>query len=245
MKVKKERYCISCGKVVSGRTKKCNECKEAEKKHACLSCGKMILGRNRKCPECTAKEKEERRWKTCSICDSVFRLEDHQGGGNKICPRCKDAKYELAFNTIMLFFQSNNPLNYLPMPIRIREFASSERNIIQDTTGYSEFKITGVKFASVPSGSQTWDHVNSMTYFIENYINDCILYPSKMTFKYFKSYLLQYAVQFRVTQAHNMSLIVFQKTGITSAQYISVVGPIIGKTIDESIEIIKPYFING
>jgi len=245
MKVKKEKYCISCGKAVSGRTKKCKECKETEKLHACLSCGKMIRGRNRKCQDCLDKEREEGRWKTCSICGDVFRLKDHQGGGNKICHRCKDAKYKIAYNTIMTFFADDNPLDYLPMPVRIREFASSQRNIIQDTTGYSEFKITDVKFESVPPGSQTWDHVNSMTYFIERYITDCLADPAKKNFTYFREYFLKYAVQFRVTPQQNIALIPFQKIGIRSYQYISVVGKIIGKTIDESIEIVKPHFING
>jgi len=244
MKVKKERYCISCGKVVSGRTKKCNECKEAEKKHACLSCGKMILGRNRKCQDCKDREKEAKRWKTCSICGETFRLEDHQRGGNKVCPRCKNAKYMVAFKTIMLFFEEDNPLNYLGLTEAIRIFSSIQRNLIQAITDFPEFKLYEIKFASVPSNSQTWDHVNAMTYFIENYLRSCILDPQKKNFQYFRDYLLQYAIQFRVTPAQNMALAKFQATGITPAQYISVVGPVIGKTIDESIDIIKDHFIN-
>jgi len=245
MKIKPRKFCISCGKEVTGRIKKCEECKIREKEHKCLLCDTMIIGREKKCPVCLAKEKEARRWKTCSICGTQFRLHDHQGGGNKVCQRCKDAKYMVAFKTIMLFFDEENPLNYLSLTEGIRNFSSIQRNLIQAITDYSEFKLSKIKFSGVPHNSQTWDHINAMTYFIENYLRDCILDPSKKNFPYFREYLLRYAVQFRVTPAQNMALAPFQAKGITPEQYINVVGPIEGKTIDESIEIIRTYFING
>jgi hypothetical protein len=151
----------------------------------------------------------------------------------------------VAFKTIMNFFEEDNPLSYLNLTEGIRNFSSIQRNLIQAITDYPEFKIYKIKFLSVPPNSQTWDHVNAMTYFIENYLRDCILDPGKKNFPYFREYLLRYAVQFRVTPAQNMLLAPFQSIGITSAQYISVVGPIEDKSVQESIEIIKPYFING
>jgi hypothetical protein len=242
MKEKKIRTCVSCGKEVSGRIKKCQECKDKEKQHKCMSCDTMITGRDRKCPACIAKEKEERRWKTCS-CGITFRLEDHQGGGVRVCPRCKDQDYLMAYNTIMDFFDKPTFL-YLPLEKRIRKFSSKQRNVIQAVTDYPEFKLTQIKFKSVPHNSPTWDHINAMTYFIEKYISDCIEDPSLRNFDYFRTYLLRYACQFRVTQKQNMKLAKHQAAGITPDQYINVVGPIEEKTIDESVDIIKQYFIN-
>jgi hypothetical protein len=243
MKQKKIRYCL-CGKELAGRTKKCSECKEKESLHKCLSCDNMIKGRDRKCPACIAIEKEAKRYKTCSICGQSFRLEDHQGGGNRVCPRCKDAKYRTAYKTIIGFFDEDNPLSYLGLSEGIRNFSSIQRNVIQAVTDFAEFKLRHIKFSSVPGNSQTFDHVNAMTYLIEKFIRDCIHDPSKKNFQYFRDYLLKYAVQFRVTPSQNMLLAKHQAIGVTPSQYISVVGPIEGKSVEESIEIIRPYFIN-
>jgi hypothetical protein len=245
MKIKKIRYCVSCGKEVSGRIKKCQECKDLEKLHKCMSCDEMIEGKQRKCPKCIAKEREARRWKTCS-CGITFRLEDHQGGGEKICKKCKDGDYKFVFRRITDFLNCPDEYwNDLSFEKKVRKFASKSRNDIQAITDYPEFKLNHIRFASVPKNSPTWDHINAMTYFIERYIWDCIEDPSKQNFDYFREYLLHYACQFRVTQKHNMDLAKIQRAGVTPDKYINVVGPIEGKTIEESIEIIKPYFIHG
>lgn len=243
MKVKKIHYCVSCGAEVPGRTKKCNTCKEKEKLHQCSSCENMISGRERKCQDCKDREKEAKRWKTCS-CGITFRLDDHQSGGEKVCPRCKDEKFRTAHDDIMNFFDKPR-WAFLPLNERIHKTSSIRRNIIQAING-PEFKLFHIHFSKIPHNSTTWDHVNSMTYFIEKYISDCISDPSKKEFDYFKEYLLKYAIQFRVTPELNRKLSKYQTTGITPEQYISVVGLIEGtETIEESIEIIKPYFING
>jgi hypothetical protein len=209
-------------------------------------CGKIMVNRTsrQKCDECIEREWRLSRLRTCS-CGTTFMLMDHQNGGERICPRCKNAKYEVAFNTIMTFFNENNPLAYLNLPERIRTFSSIQRNVIQAVTDFAEFKLRHIKFQSVPYSSQTFDHVNAMTYLIENYIRECLSDSLKKNFEYFREYLLKYAVQFRVTPSQNMALARFQVTGITPSQYISIVGPIEGMTIKETEEAIREHFIHG
>ena len=247
MSKKVQRYC-QCGNPVYNRKRKCDECKERDalpKEKKCISCDNMITGRSNKCQECKDKEAEAKRNKICNVCEEPFRLEDHQNASVKVCPRCKDAKYRVAFNTIMTFFDDDFPLTYLNLNKQVRNFASIQRNVIQAVTMFPEFRISNVKFASVPTSSQTFDHVNAMTYFIEYYINDCVYQEWKRDFKYFREFLLKYAVQFRVTPAQNMALVPFQAKGIKSHEYVSVVGPIKGMTEEETIKVIKPYFIHG
>ena len=247
MTKKVQRYC-KCGNPVFNRKRKCDECKERDalpKEKKCKSCDTMITGRSAKCQECKDKEAEAKRNKICSICGESFRLEDHQNASVKVCPRCKDAKYRMAFETIMLYFSIGNPLYYLNTKDQIRGFASMQRNIIQAVSMFPEFKLSHIKFVSVPKSSQTFDHINTMTFFIENYIRACRLDPRKKSYEYFRKYLLKYAVQFRVTPQQNMDLVKFQTTGITPEQYISVVGPIEGKSEVESIDSIREHFICG
>lgn len=246
MTKKAQRYC-KCGNPVYNRKRKCDECKERDalpKEKKCRTCDNMITGRAQQCQECKDREAEAKRNKVCSVCDTDFRLKDHQSASVKVCPICKDAKYKVAFNTIMTFFDEDLPLQYLGINRMIRIFASMQRNIIQSING-PEFRPLEIKFASVPSSSQTFDHINGMTHLIEEYLTDCIYNKELRDFAYFRKYLLKYGCQFRVTPSQNLSLAKFQSKGVTSAQYVSVVGPIIGKSIDETIKIIKPYFIHG
>lgn len=205
-------------------------------------CGNIISARNKKCHECKEKEKERKRWKLCK-CGFIFKLEVFQGGGNRVCPQCKNEDYLEAHDTIMLFFDKPR-YSFLPIEKRIRKFANKQRNIIQASTDYAEFKLYNINFSSVSRNSKTWDHINAMTYIIENYISECISEPIKKDFSYFRGYLLKYAVQFRVTKKQNMELIKYQRTGITPKQYISVVGNMEGKTEVESIKEIEHHFIN-
>ena len=246
MTKKSQRYC-KCGNPVYNRKRKCDECKERDalpKEKKCRTCDTMITGRSTQCQECKDREAEAKRNKVCTVCEAPFRLEDHQSASTRVCSRCKEAKYKVAFNTIMTFFDQDLPLKYLGPNNMVRIFASMQRNIIQSVSG-PEFRLLDIKFASVPPGSQCFDHINGMTRLIEEYVTDCIYNPEIRNFSYFRRYLLGCGCQFRVTPAQNMALAPFQSKGITSAQYVSVVGPIIGKTIDETIKIIKPYFIHG
>ena len=210
-------------------------------------CGKLMICRTskQKCDECKEREWRESRIRTCSTCESSFMLMDHQHGGESVCLKCKYDKYKSALYTIMGYFNPYNPFEHLGVKKSLRVFSSMYRNIIQDITGYPEFKIRHIRFASVPESSETWDHVNAMTYFIQYYLKICLEDPTKMDFEYFVKYLHKYAVQFKVTPAQNRELEKYQRTGITPEQYISVVGPIIGMTIKESIEAIREYFIHG
>jgi len=208
-------------------------------------CGRAVRVPQRTCQFCFDERAEAKRNKICNVCEEPFRLEDHQNASVKVCPRCKDARYKVAFDTIMTFFTDNPPLGYLSLNKQIRNFSSIQRNVIQAVTMFPEFRISSLRFASVPSNSQTFDHVNAMTYFIEYYINDCVNNEWKRDFGYFREFLLKYAVQFRVTPAQNMLLAKYQANGITPEKYIKVVGPLKGKTKKESIEIIRPHFING
>jgi len=250
MSNKKQRTCISCKNIVSGRTRKCQECKDKEKKakeRKCISCEKIIIGRTRRCQECKDRIEDEKKNKICKRlgCGIKFRLEEGQKGQIRICPRCKEADFKMAFKTINLFFDDDNPYNYLSSEYRPRIFSSKQRNIIQAVTDYPEFKIKNIIFENVDIESKTWDHINTMTFFIENYLLECIKDPFKKTFVYFKEYLLKYAVQFKVNPKHNMNLISYQVKGITPEEYICVVGPIVDHTEKESVEIIRPHFING
>lgn len=210
-------------------------------------CGKLMVNRTskQKCDECKEKKKRESRLRECSTCGSKFMLMDHQHGGESVCLRCKYDKYKFALVFFLQYFNLNNSFNHLGRNKSLRVFSSMCRNIVQDITGYPEFKIRDIRFASVPKDSETWDHVNAMTYFIQYYLQLCLSDPSKKDFEYFVKYLHKYAVQFKVTPEQNRRLERFQKTGITPEQYISVVGPIIGKTVKESVEIIREHFIHG
>lgn len=207
-------------------------------------CGNPVKSPQRTCQECKDAEAEAKRWKICSVCGEEFRLQDHQSGAVKVCPRCKDAHWKMAHDTILLFFHPENPFDYLN-EAKVRKFASIQRNIIQAVTDYPEFKLRHIRFASVPRSSLTFDHINAMTYLIENYIYMVRDDFRMAEFEEFKRYLLKYAVQFRVTPEQNMTLAKYQANGITPEKYIEVVGPLVGKTEKESIEIIRPYFING
>ena len=208
-------------------------------------CGNPVKSPQRTCQECRDREAEARRWKVCNVCGDAFRLEDHQSGSVKVCPRCKDAHWKMAHETVLLYFSPENPFDYLPEEERIRKFASVQRNIIQAVTDYPEFKLRHIHFESVPRSSLTFDHINAMTYLIENYIRQVREDYKMAEYEAFKEYLLKYSVQFRVTPEQNMTLAKYQATGITPEKYIEVVGPIKGMSIKKSIEKIRPHFING
>jgi len=208
-------------------------------------CGNAVRVPQRTCQSCLDARAESKRWKVCNVCGEEFRLEDHQSASVKVCPKCKNAHWQMAYDTIMLYFEPKNSFNYLSENEKIRKFASIQRNIIQSVTDYPEFKLRHIEFESVPSSSLTFDHINAMTYLIENYIREVKANFGLSGYENFRDYLLKYAVQFRVTPAQNMALAKYQGSGITPEKYIDVVGPIKGKTIKESIEIIRPHFING
>jgi hypothetical protein len=244
-KTKKINFCIVCNTIVIGRVKKCDECKRKAKEHPCKICGKPITGKARKCQVCKDREAEQKRIKTCE-CGTVFILTPDQKGLVRTCPLCREGDYKFAHRRVSDFI--DNPDEYYPhIPIegRIRKFASKSRNDVQSTSDYSSFKMSGFKFQSNNQGKPTMDHVNAMTYIIEYYIKQCFAGNFINTLENFKKYYDRYAVQFPVSREHNEKLRVYQAKGVTPEQYISVVGPLVGKTAEESIEIIRPHFIHG
>lgn len=224
------------------------------------SCGNVLISPHKKCPECIEKERIENRTKTCS-CGNVFILDDNQNGNVTVCPRCKEADYKLAYITAELYFDKRDPYYYIrDIEERIRKFSSKERNIIQSVTGYPEFKIP-IKFESTPDKKPCWDHNNSMTNFLVDYLKIRVdqrknkikefLRSDKKKFEFFKNFLLKYGRQFPTTPEANQELIKYQIHGVTPSQYVGVVGKVVefygspvNKSVEESIEIIKPYFIN-
>lgn len=241
--------CLKCGKEIIGRTKKCQECKNKGKKSKekkCISCENIVTGKTKKCQECKDKEYLESRTKVCPRCEKKFILEDHQHGRESICQECKENDYKFIFFRIKDFV--DNTYKFFPnisLEKKVHVFALKSRNDVQAVTDYREFKKYDIKFTSVKSSDRTFDHVNAMTFIIENYILEVLKDDRKLLFLYFKEYLLKYGVQFRVTQKHNIELIKYQIKGITPEEYISVVGLIKGYTEKESIEKIREYFING
>ena len=208
----------------------------------CKDCGEPYLGSKQICFNCEAKRAEELRWVDCA-CGEKFRLEDHQNRQTRVCPKCKEEDYRLFFNQVINFFNTN-PFPRLSPEDEMYKFSSKERNIVQSTTGYSNFKMH-YEFENVNwEVDNTWEHINSMTFLIFNFLKKCHKNPKLRNYEYARNYLLKYGVQFRTSAKHNQDLVKFQTNGVTPEEYISVVGNIKGKTKEETIDIIKKHFIN-
>lgn len=210
----------------------------------CKDCGEPYLGSRQICSSCEAKRAEELRWVDCS-CGERFRLEDHQNRQTRVCPICKEEDYRLFFDQILNYFNTN-PYPRLPEDERMYKFASKERNIVQSVTGYSNFKMM-YEFENVDwDVDNTWEHINSMTFLIYNFLRKCKEDPRLRNYEYARNYLLKYGVQFRTSAKQNQELIQYQSKpeGVSPIEYISVVGNIKGKTREETIDIIKKHFIN-
>lgn len=212
----------------------------------CPGCGELMVNRTskQKCDKCKEREWRLSRLKVCS-CGSTFMLQDHQHGGERVCPACREGDYKFVFRRISDFI--SNPHWYWPhinMKDRIRKFASKSRNDVQSTTDYRNFKMYDLEFQNNNQKVPTMDHINAMTYIIEHYIEGCLSGKYKLDLDEFKDYYNKYAVQFPVSQKDNLKLREFQVKGVTPEEYISIVGPLKNLSIEESIEKIRKHFIN-
>ena len=216
---------------------------------ACPSCGKVMINKksNQKCDECKERERIQSRIRICASCGNPFMLEDHQHGGERICPKCKEGDYFFVWDRLGPFI--DHPHKYWPeisdMSKRIHRFASKARNDVQSTTDYPEFKMRHISFESMKQDTPTMDHLNGMTYILKNYLTKVFEGSMKYDFEEFKKYYKKYAVQFPVTQRHNLDLRPFQENGVKPDEYVNVVGNLEGHTKEETVEIIKEHFING
>ena len=210
----------------------------------CTECSGPVIAPKRICQSCRDAEEEAKRWKVCTTCGESFRLEDHQSAITKICSACKEEEFYWCYERTMLYFNKEFFNRIKDPEKKVTRFALKARNDIQSTTEYSEFKKL-YKFENVDwKEDKTFDHINSMSYILSNFLKRCIENPKLRNYNYFRNYLLKYGVQFRTSQRQNYDLIEFQREGITPEQYLSVVGNIKGKTKEESINIIKKHFIN-
>lgn len=221
--------------------------------NACKDCQGPVISPKRICDDCLEQRDLEERTKICSVCRDSFEVER---GGNKrlkVCDRCKKAKYRLAHKTVLLYFDEDNPLLYLKDPDIIAQvFSSVERNIIQSITEFPEF-LLDIQFENVDytkPGENTREHINGMLSTIKKYILECLTDELKKKYEKWEKHLFQYGCQVITSKKHNQQLKDFQNKpgGITPREYISVVGRVIknGKilSIEKSINILKPYFIN-
>jgi len=211
----------------------------------CPKCSEPFLGKSHICQSCKDAEAEAKRWKVCD-CGNNFRLEDGQGGGTRVCPACKEDDYDFFFKRAVLYFNGKFFPRAKSEDERMYKYASKSRNDIQSTTGYANFKMM-YHFENVDwKVDNTWEHINSMTFLIYNFLKRCLEDPSRKNYNYARNYLLKYGVQFRTSAAQNYALVPFQTSdnGVTPEQYISIVGNIKGKTKEETIDIIKKHFIN-
>ena len=211
---------------------------------SCKDCGSPFLGRVHKCQSCIDAEIETKRHKECTICGEVFRLKDGQSGVTRICPDCKEEDIYWCYKRTILYFDEEFFKRISSDTKRMERFALKARNDIQSITEYSEFKKDYV-FENVDwKIDTTYDHINSMSYILSNFIKKCNENPKLKNYEYFRNYLLKYGCQFRTSQKQNYDLIQYQKTGVTPEEYISVVGNSKNKTKEETIAIIKKHFIN-
>ena len=213
----------------------------------CKNCGEPFLGSRHICSVCEAKIEEDKKWGNCK-CGERFLLEEGQDQKTKKCPKCKEDKYFAAFHTgIMSFFIFyDNIYPRYSLEDKIHEYSKDIRNNVQSSTPYSNFKMPYI-FENVDwSIDKTWEHINSMTNLIKSLLYVLLEDEDKRNFKFTKEYLLRYGVQFRTSAAQNYALVPFQNKsgGITAGEYISIVGNIVGKTKEETIDIIKKHFIN-
>jgi len=211
----------------------------------CKDCGEPYLGSKQICSTCETRRAEELRWKDCE-CGNRFRLEDGQSRGTRVCPACKEDDYDFFYNRAIQYFNHRFYPRAKTEEERMYKYASKSRNDIQSTTGYANFKMM-YEFENVDwRVDNTWEHINSMTFLIYNFLKRCTEDPVRKNYNYAKNYLLKYGVQFRTSAAQNYALVPFQtsENGVTPEQYISIVGNIKGKTKEETIDIIKKHFIN-
>ena len=209
----------------------------------CKDCEEPFIGSKQICSNCEVRRAEELRWKDCE-CGNRFRLDDGQSRGTRVCPACKDDDYDFFYNRAVHYFEHKYYPRAKSEDERIYKYASKSRNDIQSTTGYSNFKMM-YHFENVDwRVDNTWEHINSMTFLIYNFLKRCSEDPARKNYSYARNYLLKYGVQFRTSAIQNQALVPFQANGITPQEYISVVGNIKGKTKDETIDIIKKHFIN-
>lgn len=251
------KKCVKCSSPFLGKKHKCQSCIdiEAEDKKwgICVDCKGLVRKPKRICDPCLENRDLKERTKDCSVCHIKFIVEK---GGNKrlkVCDRCKKAKYKLAHKTVLLYFDEDNPLLYLKDPDIIAQvFASVERNIIQSITEFPEF-LLDIQFENVDSSKSsenTREHINGMLSTIKKYILECLTDEQKKGYEDWEKHLFQYGCQVITSKKHNQQLKDFQNKleGIIPREYISIVGRIIQKgkilSIEESINIMKPYFIN-
>ena len=213
LRISKMKFC-SCGVEVFNGSKKCNSCKDIEKRTITCSCGTVHVRKigytSSKCQQCRAENLA-----------NVF---------------CSVKGF---FDPIM----GNVYGSHKSMSKRIRSFAGDNRNAIKEVTRFPEF-IMPYRFKNVPKDAKCADHINGMLFTMENYLHMVIDDPSKLNMKDFKRYIKRYGVKFMITQAQNLGpLKKFQKTGVSPSQYISIVGEIRDKTFTESVDIIKYHFI--
>jgi hypothetical protein len=212
---------------------------------ACKRCNEPFLGSKQICSKCEEEIAEELRWVECS-CGEKFRLEDNQNRQTRVCPACKEEDYEFYCNRILNFFEKPYYSRSKDKEERMYKFASKARNDVQSVTGYSNFKMH-YHFENVDwKVDNTWEHINSMTFLTYNLLKTLYNDSSKRTKEYITDYLLHFGVQFRTSANQNQSLIQYQSKpeGITPREYISIVGSIKGKSVEETVSIIKKHFIN-
>ena len=171
---------------------------------------------------------------------------DHQAGGERVCPHCREGDYVFLYDRLRLFI--DNPDRYYahtPLDFRMWKYASKGRNDVQSTSDYRDFK-RNYKFVNMNKKIPTWDHVNSMTYILYHYLKGVLVTKQfDGSFLEFVEYYDKYAVQFPVLPGDNQALKEYQAKGIKPEEYAAEVGPIEGHTHEETVEAIREHFIHG
>ena len=171
-------------------------------------CGSLMVNRTsrQKCDSCKEREWRESRLRTCS-CGTTFMLMDHQAGGERVCPHCREGDYVFLYDRLRLFI--DNPDRYYahtPLDFRMWKYASKGRNDVQSTSDYRDFK-RNYKFVNMNKKIPTWDHVNSMTYILYHYLKGVLVTREfDGSFLEFVEYYDKYAVQFPVLPGDNQAL---------------------------------------
>ena len=186
--------------------------------------------------------------KTCK-CGKEFNPVDKR---KKLCEDCRKVKAITKYNdfcyTLLAYVQNLNGIaDLISFYDYINQRASELRNLIKDYSPKTlnfrlDFEFENVKKVR-DSVKVTHDHLNG----VKQVAMVCLILMNNgkiSNVEEFEAFLNSMCMQVEVAKAMNDSdLKVLQRNFVKPVDYIDVVGNIVGYSREESIEMIKPYFL--